>query len=169
MKILIAGIGNVLQGDDAFGCEVIRELSRGDLPRQVTATDFGIRGHDLAYALTDGYDLAILVDAVSCKRSPGTVCVIEPDLNRLNELAPMTVDAHSLNPVAVLQMAQSVGALGSKLLLVGCEPAALKNEGGEIGLSKPVRQAVPEAVKIIRSLITEALTGNLKHLEPALA
>jgi hydrogenase maturation protease len=168
MKILIAGIGNIFHGDDAFGCEVIRELVNADLPPHITITDFGIRGYDLAYALNDGYDLAIMVDAVTCQKSPGTVCLIEPDLNRLNELAPETVDAHSLNPVAVLQMAQSVGALGKKLLLVGCEPASLENEDGELGLSDPVRQAVPEAVKLIQSLVTEALSGNRKNLEPVL-
>lgn len=169
MKILIAGIGNISNGDDAFGCEVIRELANADLPPHVTVTDFGVRGHDLAYALTDGYDLTIMVDVVPCQKGPGTVYLIEPDLNRLNELVPATLDSHSLNPVAVLQMAQSVGALGKKLLLVGCEPASLENRDGEIGLSEPVRRAVPDAVKVIRSLVAEALTGNLRNLEPVLA
>jgi hydrogenase maturation protease len=168
MKILIAGIGNIFQGDDAFGCKVIRELAHADLPPHVTVTDFGMSGYDLAYALTDGYDLAIMVDAVPCQKSPGTVYLIEPDLDRLNDLVPAPVDAHSLNPVTVLQMARSVGGLGKKLLLVGCEPASLESVDGEIGLSEPVRRAIPEAVGMIRSLVTEALTGNLKTLEPVL-
>ena len=168
MKILIAGIGNKFQGDDAFGCAVVRELAHTDLPPHVTVTDFGIRGHDLAYALTDGYDLAIMVDAVPCQKSPGTVYLIEPGLDRLNDLVPAPADAHSLNPVAVLHMAQSVGALGKKLLLVGCEPASLENVDGEIGLSDSVRRAIPDAVETIRSLVTEALAGNLKNLEPVL-
>ena len=168
MKILIAGIGNIFQGDDAFGCEVIRELAQADLPPHITITDFGIRGDDLAYALTDGYDLAIMVDAVPCQKSPGTVYLIEPDLDRLNDLVPAPVNAHSLNPLAVLQMARSVGAHGKKLLLVGCEPASFENDGGEIGLSDPVRRAIPDAVEMVRSLVTEALAGNLKNLEPVL-
>ena len=50
-KILVAGIGNIFLGDDAFGVEVVRRLS--NLPEGVTAKDFGIRSYDLAYALLD--------------------------------------------------------------------------------------------------------------------
>ena len=43
--------------------------------------DFGIRGFDLAYALLDGYDVTILVDAASRGGSPGTLYTIEIDGN----------------------------------------------------------------------------------------
>lgn len=169
MKILVAGIGNILHGDDAFGCEVIRELIGMGLPMQVTAADFGIRGYDLAYALADGYDLSILVEAVPAQKTPGTVYLIEPDLNRLSEMAPVTVDSHSLNPIAVLQMAQSVGALRNKLFLVGCEPTTPRSPEPEIGLSEPVRNAVPEALRMIQSLIADALKRNRRALDLVLA
>ena len=61
--ILIAGIGNIFLGDDAFGVEVVRQLAGRNLPARVKAIDFGIRGFDLAYALLDGSDVTILVDA----------------------------------------------------------------------------------------------------------
>src|SRR5262249_6823047 len=106
-KILIAGIGNIFYGDDAFGCEVIHQLLRSDLPEEVTAIDYGIRSYDLVYALTDGYDAVILVDAIPNQGKPGVVYLIEPDLARLDEMNRATVDAHGLNPLAVLQMAQN--------------------------------------------------------------
>ncbi|MDQ3686285.1 MAG: hydrogenase maturation protease, partial [Acidobacteriota bacterium] len=56
-RILIAGIGNIFLGDDAFGCEVAQRLSGRTLPDEVRVVDFGIRGLDLAYALMDGYDV----------------------------------------------------------------------------------------------------------------
>ena len=43
--------------------------------------DFGIRGFDLAYALQDGYETTILVDAYPHGQPPGTVSLIEPDLS----------------------------------------------------------------------------------------
>ena len=55
-QILVAGIGNIFLGDDAFGVEVARRLADCELPRWVEVADFGIRGVDLAYALLDGYD-----------------------------------------------------------------------------------------------------------------
>ena len=157
-KILIAGLGNIFHGDDGFGCEVIRELSREKIPAGTTVKDFGIRSYDLAYALTDGYDTTILVDAVPRGEKPGTVFLIEPDLNRLGELETGAVDAHSLNPVAVLKLAQSLGDISGKLFLVGCEPAVLESD--EIGLSEPVRAAMPQALEMIQSLIAELLLEN---------
>lgn len=62
-RILVAGIGNIFLGDDAFGVEVIRELMLRPVPEEVCVKDFGIRGYDLAYAIMDGYEATILVDA----------------------------------------------------------------------------------------------------------
>jgi len=55
-SILIAGIGNIFLGDDAFGVEVAQRLARRAWPENVRAVDFGIRGIDLAFALLDGVD-----------------------------------------------------------------------------------------------------------------
>jgi len=150
-RILIAGIGNIFFGDDGFGCEVAQQLTRQSLPEQVRVIDFGIRSYDLAYVLTDGFDAVILIDAMAHGDAPGTVSVIEPDLNRLNEFESAQPDAHSLNPVSVLQLAQSFGPLPDQLLLVACEPAVLESE--DLGLSEPVRAAVPRAIEEIRTLI----------------
>jgi hydrogenase maturation protease len=164
MKILIAGIGNIFHGDDGFGCEVIRALNLVQFPGDVTLTDFGTRSYDLAYALADGYDVKILVDAVPQKSAPGTVCLIEPDLNHLDEAKSVetTSDSH---PIALLQMARSIGNLHGKYYVVGCEPATLEDDNGEIALSEPVRNAVPEAVKVICMLVAGAFTETEMAVE----
>jgi hypothetical protein len=51
-RLLIACVGNIFLGDDAFGVEVARRLAAIELPEGVRVEDFGIRGIDLAYALT---------------------------------------------------------------------------------------------------------------------
>ena len=56
-SILIAGVGNIFLGDDAFGVEAVRALAMRPLPEGVTAVDYGIRGFDLAYALLDPWVL----------------------------------------------------------------------------------------------------------------
>jgi hydrogenase maturation protease len=157
-KILIAGIGNIFYGDDGFGCEVIRELSRKNFPDAVTVADFGIRSYDLAYALTIDYDAIILVDAVPRGEKAGTIFLIEPDVNRLGELEANAVDPHSMNPVAVLQMAQSLGEISGQLFLVGCEPAVLESD--EIGLSAEVSAAIPHAIEMIESLVKNLLESK---------
>ena len=72
-RILVAGVGNIFLGDDAFGVEVVHRLSRRQLPEGVEVVDFGIRGLDLTYALLDGYEAVILVDAVPRGQPPGLV------------------------------------------------------------------------------------------------
>jgi hydrogenase maturation protease len=157
-RILIAGIGNIFLGDDAFGVEVVRELARGPQPPEVRVVDFGIRSYDLAYALTDGYDSVILVDAAPRGEPPGTVSLIEPDLSRLGERGHEAVDAHTLDPVAALQMAQAIGGRIGKVYLVCCEPLGLaESQTGEFGLSEPVRAAVSAAVTMIESLLRKLL------------
>ena len=136
-SILVAGIGNIFLGDDAFGVEVVRRMAGLELPASVRVADFGIRGFDLAYALQDGYETTILVDACPHGEAPGTLYVIEPDLKALDgpDAAPATVEAHAMNPMNVLRMAKAMNIEVKNVLLVGCEPETLGGEEGQMGLS----------------------------------
>jgi hydrogenase maturation protease len=154
-RILVAGIGNIFLGDDAFGVEVARELTRSELPAEVNVVDFGIRGYDLAYAIMDGYAATILVDTTARRNPPGTLYLIEPDQEELAKLEAEVPDGHSLGPVQVLRLVQSLGGQITRLYLVGCEPATLETDDGQIGLSEPVQAAVPQAVEMIRTLVKD--------------
>jgi len=158
-RVLIAGIGNIFLGDDAFGSEVARRLQARSWPTGVRVVDFGIRGFDLAYALCDGNDLTVLIDATPRGGAPGTVYVIEPDLTELadNSRSAALVDAHSLDPLQVLRMAHAQGAALKGIVLVGCEPADLGGEEGRLGLSEPVAAAVDEALDVVTSLVRNFL------------
>ena len=161
-SILVAGIGNIFLGDDAFGVEVVQRLAGRKLPERVKAIDFGIRGFDLAYALLDGSDITILVDACPRGGKPGSLYLIEPDLNSLDapEADQTSVDAHSMNPMNVIRMAKSMGGELKKILLFGCEPATLGPEEGQMGLSEPVAAGVEEAVTLIESLVEKIRNGD---------
>jgi len=161
-RILVAGIGNIFFGDDAFGCEVASQLRRKPLPEGVRVIDFGIRSYDLAYAIMDGYDATILVDATPQGSAPGTIYLIEPDLKKLDELPDEAVNAHSMNPVRVLQLVRSLGGKPGWLQVVGCEPAVLETEEGAMGLSEKVQAAVAPAIEMIETLIRKILeeAGN---------
>lgn len=158
-RILIAGIGNIFFGDDGFGCEVARQLAGKDFLEPVRVIDFGIRSYDLAYALTDNFDAVILVDTMARGEPPGTVAVIEPDLDQLDNIESALPDAHSLNPLTVLQFAKTIGSLPDRLLLIACEPSIVQSDG-EIGLSEPVRAAVPHAIDEIECLVANLLSQN---------
>jgi hydrogenase maturation protease len=162
-RILIAGIGNIFLGDDAFGVEVVRRLSAREWPSTVNVrvADFGIRGYDLAYALLDGYDTTILVDACPRGEPAGTLYVVEPDLANLgdDDDRNAAVEAHSMNPLNVLRLASSMGPL-KKVLLVGCEPETFGPEEGQMGLSASVEASLDEAVKLVVSIVNKILNGD---------
>lgn len=153
-RILVAGIGNIFLGDDAFGVEVARRLADRQMPEGVQVTDFGIRGFDLAYALLDDYDGSILIDAVQRGGSPGTLYVIEPDLDETPGSAGATVETHNLHPEKVLSLVRTLGGRPRCVSIVGCEPATFDpDENGWIGLSAPVEAAVDEAVSLVEALL----------------
>ena len=155
--ILIAGIGNIFLGDDAFGCEVLKHLGQRKWPENVRVVDFGIRGFDLAYTLLEGFDLTILVDATPRGDVPGTVYTIEPELSNLDtlEAGSMVVETHGMNPLKVLSLVKSMGGQLNNVMLVGCEPQTFGPEEGLMGLSEPVAAAVPAAVRIVESLVAK--------------
>jgi hydrogenase maturation protease len=158
-RILVAGVGNVFLGDDGFGVEVVRRLAGRGLPEGVEVVDFGIRGLDLAYALQDDYDAVIFVDATPRGEKPGTVYLLEPEIEEDGEVA---LDTHGMDPVKVIKLSRALGARPTRTLVVGCEPQLVPGRRGFetrayddmlMELSEPVRAAVEEAVKLVESLI----------------
>jgi hydrogenase maturation protease len=152
---LVAGIGNVFLGDDGFGVEVVARLARRPLPEGVEVADFGIRGFDLAYALMESYDFAILVDALPRGGEPGRLFVLEPDLAQVESHG--MADGHSMDPIAVLRLVKQFGGEPPRLYVVGCEPASLGGEEGEMGLSQPVESSLDEAVTMVEDLVRQLL------------
>lgn len=152
-RVLVAGIGDIFCGDDGFGVEVAARLGRQALPDGVDVVDFGIRSMDLAYALADCYDAALMLDAAPRGQPPGTLEVIEPELD---PDAAVGLQAHGPDPVAVLHFASRLGPLPRRTLVVGCEPQDLGDPAGEDvhdGLSEPVQAALDDAVELVCSLI----------------
>jgi hydrogenase maturation protease len=158
-SILVAGIGNIFLGDDGFGVEVAQQLSKRSFPTEVRVADFGIRGFDLAYALQDGYETTILIDAFPHGQVPGTVYVVEPGLN--DPAATLAqgnfVEPHAMNPVNVLRMATAMQGSLKRVLLVGCEPETFGGEDGHMGLSPSVEAAVTRTVEVIVQLVDRIL------------
>jgi hydrogenase maturation protease len=149
-RILVAGIGNIFLGDDGFGPEVVRRLANEQLPEEVHVVDYGIRGMHLAYDLLGEYDALVLVDALPSREEPGAVVVLEVTEDDLPREADL--DAHDMNPVAVLVSLRQLGGTLPPTYVVGAGPAVL-DEG--IGLSPELEAAVPEAVRTVLELIAE--------------
>jgi len=156
-EILVAGIGNIFLGDDAFGVEVARRLMVRPQPETVRVVDFGIRGIDLGFALLDGYRLVLLIDTLQRGGAPGTLYLMDLRESRSTPvLAP-----HAMVPTNALGLARAMGATLENIYLLGCEPQSFGSEtegGGQ--LSESVAAAVGEAVVWTESFVA-AQTSRL--------
>jgi hydrogenase maturation protease len=153
----VAGIGNVFLGDDGFGVALAGRLADVPLAAGVEVVDFGIRGMDLAYALLEGYDAAVLLDATPRGEPPGTLYVIEADV-AAGDVAP---EAHGMDPATVLALVRSLGGTPPRTLVVGCEPQTRLGEDEIVGeLSQPVRAALDEAVGLVASVLDDLTNGG---------
>ncbi len=153
--VLVAGIGNIFQTDDAFGVEVARRLTTRRLPPGARVKDFGIRGVHLAYELLEGYHGLVLIDAVPMGEPAGTLAVIAPEMRPESgtgdDMAPV-VDAHTMNPEVVLRTLARLGGSVERIFVLGCQPASLQ-EG--MGLTPAVATAIDEAVEMCCQLVSE--------------
>jgi hydrogenase maturation protease len=156
-RMLVAGVGNIFLTDDGFGVEVASQMAGTALPDGVELVDFGIRGVHLAYQLLDGYDVLVLVDAAPHGQTPGTVSLLEVDQSKVTESAPAVsgaerplVDAHGLEPGAILSMLGSLGGQVPQVYVVACEPESVV-EG--MGLTDVVRAAVPHGIRLVEQVI----------------
>ena len=159
-RVLVAGVGNVFLGDDAFGIEVVNRIDPSGLPATVDVRDYGIRGVHLAYELLDGrYGSLIIVDALPVDGPPGTLAVLDASTGKAvpgpgNSNAPGAgpIDGHGMTPQAVLQLLSNLGGEVDRVLVVGCRPAVLDEV---MGLSEPVRAAIDGAVVLVCALASQ--------------
>ena len=154
-KVLIAGVGNIFLGDDAFGVEVLRRLGERTLPENICIKDFGIRGFDLAYALMEEWDLVILVDATQQGGTPGTLYVIEHDPATNTETRQQSFEPHGMHPVRALDLVNTMGSHAPRTIVIGCEPEDLGGEDGRMGLTPVVEAAVGEAMEKVLRIAVE--------------
>jgi len=155
-KVLVAGVGNKLRADDAFGVEVAQRLMTMDLPEGVKVVETGIGGIALVQELQEGYDALVIVDAVDRGRPPGHVMLILLDVPHVDDMEwgeryDFLADVHLATPERTLIMSKALGVLPDNALMVGCQPVDAETPG--LPMSPEVTAACDVAVKeIVRHL-----------------
>lgn len=148
-QVLVAGVGNVLFGDDGFGVEVTRRLEAETLPPGVRVVNVGVRPLHLAYEMLAPVDLLLVVDSLSFGQAPGTLYAFEPDLLDGARLAIDHPNVRGFDLASALALVAYWGAPLPLVRILGCQPCALVG----MCLSQPVRQAIEPAIEAIRQLV----------------
>ena len=158
-KILIAGVGNELRQDDAFGVLLAQKLQQeATFPSSVKVMEIGSGGIHLVQQLFDQYDVLILLDIVKWGGPAGTIHFKELEVKDIAQLSPderneFLADMHYINPLKALMMAKAINVLPKQVLFLGCESEQHEEIG--IGLSEAVGNAVAPAFEKIKSWIED--------------
>lgn len=154
----MAGVGNILRCDDAFGVRAAQQLETMDLGPDVRVVETGIGGIHLVQELMDPVDALIVLDAVDHGRPPGTVMIIEPEVEDVADMEMIKrydflADMHYAKPERAFMLAKALNVLPPTFVMVGCQPVDAETMG--IGMSHPVEVAVGVAVQEVIRLLAE--------------
>jgi hydrogenase maturation protease len=155
-SILIAGVGNELKQDDAFGIEFVKKFAKqSKLPENIKLMEVGIGGIHLVQELHSKYDILIMIDAVEWGEEPGHIYFRE--MESVSDIEEMPVfekrtflaDMHYTNPIRALMLAKALKVLPPKIYILGCE--AKEHHDFSIGMSKVVTDAIPIAIDKLKN------------------
>lgn len=148
VRLLIAGLGNVLLMDDGVGVHAVRELQR--------ASPAGARVVEVGTAVLDALDLfgsaevVVALDAVQAGGAPGTVYSIDP---RKLPAPLQPTSLHELRLQAALRLLPP-HTPKPMVIVLGVQPACI-DYGLE--LSPLVHDALPAFLGVIRQVAAEVL------------
>ncbi len=143
-KVLILGIGNILQSDDGVGVHIANAIMESgiDLPEEVEVADGGTAGFDLI-PLMQEKDRVVIIDALNTDDYPGSVYRFSAQHIRCSS------NRISLHDVGLADVIHVLDLMGKRpeIEIVGIVPADITTTA--IRLSEQVEKAVPKAVKVV--------------------
>lgn len=144
--LLVLGIGNVLMGDDAVGPYAVKLLEAGwEFPPEVAVLEAGTPGLDLTVFL-HGVETALVLDAVRAEGGlPGEIRRYGREALLAGSPGP-AMSPHEPGLRETLLTLQVGGGGPSEVRLLGMVPARVETG---VGLSEPVRAAVPRLVEAV--------------------
>ena len=143
---LVLGCGNILFGDDGFGCAVVDYVEKHhDVPEGVCLLDAGTSVRKLLFTLCLSSvrpERLLIVDAIDAGRTPGEIFEIDPA-----EIPAVKLDDFSLHQLPTSNLLRELQeSCGVEVRVLACQTGPLP-EAVSAGLSDAVSQAVPQAAE----------------------
>lgn len=151
-KILVLGIGNLVQSDDGFGVHVIRNLlkERSWLPSNVELLDAGTSIVDQMSDMAES-DRLICIDVVDGGKEPGTIFRFTPE--DIVYKKSKFHHAHKISIFDTLEMIQQMKNKIPETSIISIQPERI--EWGT-SLSSTLKNRLADVVKIVHQEITNA-------------
>ncbi|MGA2357718.1 MAG: hydrogenase maturation protease [Terriglobia bacterium] len=143
---LVLGIGNILFGDDGFGCAVVGYLeAHYQIPESVCVLDAGTGVRSLLFTLclSPARPRRLLIlDAIDAGRKIGEIFEINPA-----DIPPVKLDDFSMHQLPTSNLLRELQeTCGVEVRVLACQTGPLPEEISQ-GLSKAVSRAVPQAAE----------------------
>jgi len=143
---LVLGCGNILFGDDGFGCAVVDYVeTHYRVPEEVCLLDAGTGVRKLLFTLclsSARPQRLLILDAIDAGRGPGEIFEIDPA-----EIPPVKLDDFSMHQLPTSNLLRELQeSCGVEVRVLACQTGLLPEEISQ-GLSKAVSGAVPEAAE----------------------
>ena len=137
-------MGNILFGDDGFGCAVVDCIEKNArVPPHVCILDVGTGVRSLLFTLVLSPvrpRRLLVLDAIDANRPAGELFEIDP-----SEIPPVKLDDFSMHQIPTSNMLLELkDRCGIDVRVLACQTGPLPEEVRP-GLSEPVARAVPEA------------------------
>ncbi len=162
--IVVLGIGNVLFGDDGFGCAVVDYLeSHCQVPETVCLLDAGTGVRKLLFTLclsSARPQRLLIIDAIDAGRTPGEIFEIDPA-----EIPPVKLDDFSMHQLPTSNLLRELQeTCGVEVRVLACQTGPLPEEISQ-GLSTAVRRAVPQAAEwLVREYFPRSTASPVKNV-----
>ena len=143
MRILILGIGNLLQSDEGLGVHIVNQIAQNvEIPEDVEVVDGGTAGFDLL-PLMQGREKIIIVDALIVDDEPGSIYRFKPEQIRSARTR------FSLHDVGIIEIIELLKLLGENpdIEIIGVVPEDITTLNMDI--TPRVRESIPKVIEQI--------------------
>lgn len=141
-RIVVIGVGNLLQKDEGIGIHTVKALEEMEMPDNVTIIDGGTSPDILA--CTRGGDKLIIIDAARAGGEPGAIYRFQPD--DIVAESGETLSVHELGVPQNLRLMLLSGDEPSEVVIIGIEP---KEIDWGIELSPELEMKIPEIISVV--------------------
>lgn len=156
-KILVLGIGNLVQSDDGFGVHIIREMltDKYSIPSNVELLDGGTSIIDQLGDLMDA-DRLICVDVADGGSKPGTIYRFSPE--DITYQKSKYHHAHKINIFDTLEMIRVMKSKVPKTTIIAVEPEVF--DWG-VTLSPTLQEKVAPVIRLVLNEISETINEKM--------
>ncbi|MBS7610342.1 hydrogenase maturation protease [Candidatus Bathyarchaeota archaeon] len=155
-RIVVLGFGNPLASDDGLGPEVLKEIRRIKLPKNVKVYDADPLRTNLP-SILKGVEKVIVIDALKTGDQRPSLLRLRLNEMKNSSKLPMPLSVHSLSSMDLLLLCRKIMGeeFPKEVIIIGAEVESL--EGFHACLSETVRRAIPS---LVRMVLDELSMGN---------